>query len=53
MAEDERSKLADLIKLIKFLREENEQFKEEIKRLNQLLNGEDIIKNSLGKSNKS
>jgi cell division septum initiation protein DivIVA len=51
--EDEHPKMSDLIRLIESLRTENEQFKEEIKRLNQLLNGEDIIKNSLGKSNKS
>jgi len=40
-------KILDLEEKVKFLQTENKKLKKEIKRLTMLLNGEDVIKNSL------
>ena len=53
MNDIEQLKLLDLGELIKFLKKENATLKQEVKRLRELLNGEDIIKNSLGPHKKS
>ena len=47
MDDIEHLKLMDLEDRLKFARKQNEELKEEVKRLKQLLNGEDVIKNSL------
>ncbi len=53
MNDIEQLKLLDLGELIKFLKKENATLKQEVKRLRELFNGEDIIKNSLGPHKKS
>ena len=47
MNDIERLKMMDLEDQLRFSRNENKKLKKEVKRLKQLLNGEDIIKNSL------
>ncbi len=48
MTDDERLKIMDLEDQLKFARAEIKKLHKEMKRLKMLLNGEDIIKNSLG-----
>ncbi len=47
MNDIERLKMMDLEDQLKFARREVKKLKEEVKRLSALLNGEDVIKNSL------
>ena len=47
MTDDEHLNLLELESQLKFARGENKKLKKEITRLKALLNGEDIIKNSL------
>ena len=48
MNDVEHLKMLELEDQLKFARNQNKELKEEVKRLKQLLNGEDVIKNSLG-----
>ena len=48
MDDVEHLKMMELEDRLRFARTQNKELKEEIKRLKQLLNGEDVIKNSLG-----
>ena len=41
-------KMMELEDRLRFARKQNEELKAEVTRLKQLLNGEDVIKNSLG-----
>ena len=47
MNDVEHLKMMDLEDQLKFAREKNIELKKEIKRLQEILNGEDVIKNSL------
>ena len=47
MDDIEHLKMMELEDRLKFARKQNKELKEEVKRLKQLLNGEDVIKNSL------
>ena len=48
MDDIEHLKMIELEDQLRFARRQNKELKEEVKRLKQLLNGEDVIKNSLG-----
>ena len=53
MSDKERIQLLSLETKINSLISENQKLKKEVRRLTMLLNGEDIIKNSLKSHNKS
>ena len=50
MTDDDHIKMMDLEDQLRFAREENKKLQKEVKRLKMLLNGEDVIKNSLPQS---
>jgi uncharacterized protein YeeX (DUF496 family) len=49
----EHLKLLDLKNKLRFFQQENKKLKTEVERLTMLLNGEDIIKNSLSTNKKT
>ena len=50
MNDIERLKMLDLEDQLRFARKQNEELREEVKRLKMLLNGESTIENSLSRS---